>query len=133
MKTPVAVLLEHTLPGGQRHFDLLIDPGGEAALATWRVDVDVAAAAPIVCRAERIGDHRRIYLTYEGPLSGGRGSVRRVGEARGTLARLDAERVEATLDWGRGAARLAGERVEGAWWQLRFGTGSPERGPSDAR
>ena len=57
------------------HFDLMfqIKPGGK--LATWRAEV-WRPTGPIA--VERIGDHRQAYLTFEGKLSGNRGSVRRV-------------------------------------------------------
>jgi len=47
-------------------------------LATWRLTRMPAAgdAAPIA--AEKLADHRKAYLTYEGPVSGDRGEVRRV-------------------------------------------------------
>ncbi|HKQ50346.1 MAG TPA: DNA polymerase ligase N-terminal domain-containing protein [Phycisphaerae bacterium] len=57
------------------HYDLMIDTG--AALATWKCSgpPESAGESPIFCR--QIGDHRRAYLDYEGPISGGRGEVRR--------------------------------------------------------
>jgi len=42
-------------------------------LRTWRLVRAPAAREPIA--AEAIGDHRVAYLDYEGPLSGGRGTV----------------------------------------------------------
>jgi hypothetical protein len=57
------------------HFDLMIEPNSQAQLWTWR-----CAAWPLTVGAvlERLPDHRREFLDYEGPLSGGRGTVRRV-------------------------------------------------------
>lgn len=55
------------------HWDLLLD-AGEVAW-TWRLlDEPSGESHP---RAERIADHRRLYLDYEGPVSGNRGSVTR--------------------------------------------------------
>lgn len=55
------------------HWDLLLD-AGEVAW-TWRLlDEPSGESHP---RAERIADHRRFYLDYEGPVSGNRGSVTR--------------------------------------------------------
>ncbi len=57
------------------HFDVLVEPRPGADLATWRSpDWPVEAPTPV----ERIKDHRRIYLDYEGALGGGRGTVERV-------------------------------------------------------
>jgi len=87
------VLLRHDLPDGSSHVDWMLgqDAAGEAPLVTFRLDerVDrmVAGGPPIT--AERIGDHRPVYLDYEGPIAprepGGpsRGRVTRL--ARGTI------------------------------------------------
>ena len=59
----------------QPHFDLMIEttPGG--ALMTWRsLDWPITAETQLT----RLGEHRRDYLEYEGPLSGDRGQVKRV-------------------------------------------------------
>src|SRR5512140_3262417 len=68
------VVLRHS-DGSGTHFDLLIDQG--ETLATWKFAAppETAAAAPL--GGERIGDHRRVYLDYEGPVSGDRGHVSR--------------------------------------------------------
>lgn len=79
-------MLYHTLPGGQ-HWDLGIEAG--ETLATWQVFGDptalTEAGEPIA--AKRIGDHRRAYLDYEGPVSGNRGQVKRID--RGSCRLLD--------------------------------------------
>ena len=57
------------------HFDLMVQPSPGAKLATWRL----AAWPPAGSLAlTRLPDHRTEYLTYEGEISGGRGTVRRV-------------------------------------------------------
>ena len=57
------------------HFDLMFESSPGSALVTVRCN-----AWPVQdqSRMERIGDHRRDYLNYEGQVSGGRGFVRRV-------------------------------------------------------
>jgi hypothetical protein len=95
---PRFVILEHDHP--VRHWDLLLEAGD--VLRAWRL-----AAPPIVGQAvaaEASFDHRRLYLDYEGPISGG----------RGTVSRWDA----GTFDWiaeeeGRLALKLQGDRVGG--------------------
>jgi hypothetical protein len=64
------------------HWDLLVEIPGQERLPTWRLSANpIETDAPIA--AARIQDHRRIYLDYEGPLSGERGWVRHLdrGEA----------------------------------------------------
>ncbi len=68
---PRFVILEHDCP--HLHWDLMLEMGN--ALRTWRL-----AAPPtpgVFVAAVPLGDHRLHYLDYEGPVSGGRGSVRR--------------------------------------------------------
>lgn len=58
---------DHPFP----HWDLLIEAG--AACRTWRLLDNPAGPGP--WRAEPLADHRLLYLDYEGPVSGDRGSV----------------------------------------------------------
>ena len=65
----------HHMGYGDEHYDLMfeLEPGG--LLATWRSPVwPLRHETPLT----PLKDHRRDYLTYEGEVSGGRGSVRRV-------------------------------------------------------
>jgi hypothetical protein len=66
---------------GAAHLDLMLQRG--EVLATWRLPSDPAAlACEEALEATRLPDHRLAYLTYEGPVSRGRGRVRRID--RGT-------------------------------------------------
>jgi hypothetical protein len=79
------VQLRHDLPDGSSHIDWLIDldPVREGSLATFRLErrVDDLCAGEVLT-AERLADHRRLYLDYEGPVSDGRGVVRRLASGR---------------------------------------------------
>ena len=79
------VQLRHDLPDGTWHVDWLIDldPVGEGRLPTFRLRrrVDDLCAGESI-EAERLEDHRRRYLTYEGPVKGDRGEVQRVATGR---------------------------------------------------
>ena len=101
------VVLEHDHP--RLHWDLMLEAG--ETLRSWRL-----AEPPAVDRviaAERIGDHRRAYLDYEGPVSGGRGSVKRFDagtfewiedtETR-VLIRLDGVKLRGTMRLEEGTA-----------------------------
>jgi hypothetical protein len=88
---------------GDTHFDLMLEQ--KSALATWQFAQDPAGgdfSRPLPCR--RLGDHRREYLDYEGPVSRGRGAVERVDA--GDLELLTAQ--EALWRF-----RLAGPRLRG--------------------
>jgi hypothetical protein len=57
------------------HFDLMFETFPGSPLATWRASQwPLETGTPLT----PLGDHRPDYLTYEGPLSGDRGTVRRV-------------------------------------------------------
>ena len=72
-----SVVLHHT-GHGDAHFDVMIEPSrGAARLLTWRTPVwPLREGTPLTA----LGEHRRAYLEFEGPVSGGRGQVRRVAE-----------------------------------------------------
>ena len=59
----------------QPHFDLMLETAPGAALATWRIP-----RWPIdeQINIDKVAEHRRDYLDYEGPISGDRGHVKRV-------------------------------------------------------
>ena len=83
------------------HFDLMIEHGAAHGLMTWRSPV-----WPIhqTVQLQALGEHRRDYLDYEGPVSGGRGYVRRV--AAGTyLLSIDEQRQTLTLEFQTGPDR----------------------------
>ncbi|MBK8269011.1 MAG: hypothetical protein IPK83_12180 [Planctomycetes bacterium] len=68
------VVLFHEQEAGN-HFDLMIE--NEETLATWKLPQapETAVGTEVACL--RIAEHRRIYLEYEGPISGDRGQVTR--------------------------------------------------------
>jgi hypothetical protein len=70
-RMPRFVVLEHDHPA--LHWDLLLEAG--EVLRSWRLSG--LPRSGLIVDAEPSFDHRRIYLDYEGPVSGGRGWVRR--------------------------------------------------------
>jgi hypothetical protein len=73
---PRFVVLVHDFP--TLHWDLLLE--NSATLRAWRLLQPPDSPPPIP--AEPLPDHRKVYLDYEGPVSGDRGTVSRwdVGE-----------------------------------------------------
>ena len=69
------VILHHRLDDGE-HWDLMLEQGD--FLRTWQLLREPIDRASLPIPARRIGDHRKAYLDYEGPLTGYRGIVRRV-------------------------------------------------------
>src|SRR5687768_2217261 len=88
------VILHHTgVP--EVHYDLMLETAPGSALATFRLPTwPLTKSAPVTS----LGDHRREYLEYEGPVSNDRGQVRRVaGGTYRTVMRND-DRWEVVLD-----------------------------------
>jgi len=95
---PRYVILEHDWP--EKHWDFMLETG--PVLHTWKL-----AAAPqpsIGIPAEKSFDHRLIYLDYEGPISGDRGSV----------SRWDGGTFETLIEQeNRRVFRVLGKRLQG--------------------
>lgn len=69
------VILHHRLDSGE-HWDLMLERG--EVLLTWQLLREPVNRESLPIPASHIGDHRKAYLDYEGPLTGNRGTVRRV-------------------------------------------------------
>ncbi|HMP04137.1 MAG TPA: DNA polymerase ligase N-terminal domain-containing protein [Gemmatales bacterium] len=107
------VILAHDWP--TPHYDFLLE--AEGCLKAWRL-----ATPPLPHTDQHVeagSDHRLVYLDYEGPVSGGRGTVTRWdhGTYTGQLAPppLTLQLAGARL---RGLVRL--EPQAGSTWRLRW-------------
>ncbi len=116
------VILEHRWNG--IHWDVLIEypdqPDGP--LATWAVDGVIRPG--LEQPARRLPDHRRVYLEYEGPVSGGRGEVRRVAQGNASAQIWTEALVELDVkgDQLAGPVSLRRTGAEGsAAWVFRLG------------
>ena len=122
---PRFVVLEHDHP--ELHWDLMLEAGG--VLRTWRLHAPPLLALPSppsdggegrvrggAVRATASFDHRLAYLDYEGPVSGGRGTVRRWDGGTFTWEADTAEGITILLRGGRlhGRATLRRDAV-GEW------------------
>ena len=84
------VLLHHIdWPGHADHYDLMLqtargDDDESTVLETYSSEEDELPDGIKQIAMRRVKPHRRMYLDYQGPVSGGRGLVRRidVGELR---------------------------------------------------
>src|SRR2546423_11754967 len=111
---PRFVVLEHDHP--HRHWDLLLEAG--AVLRSWRLSAPPGAAVEMA--AEPTPDHRKAYLDYEGPVSGGRGRVVRWDTGNYVPQRITPEDVRVTL---------AGARPSGAASPSPLARGGGAGGP----
>lgn len=68
------VLLLHELPDGSAHFDWMLQrPDESPGLLTFRLNtrhLPIAPGRPASFPAERLPDHRKMYLDYTGPVGG---------------------------------------------------------------
>jgi hypothetical protein len=114
---PRFVLLRHELPAGaseSSHWDLMLEDGD--VLLTWRfVELPTETGGPVA--AVKLADHRREYLTYEGPVSGGRGEVRRVDAGEFAWVLREVERVEIDATGELLLGRVVLEWAGGAEWR----------------
>ncbi|MFQ5415103.1 MAG: DNA polymerase ligase N-terminal domain-containing protein [Phycisphaerae bacterium] len=122
------VILHHRVARGD-HWDLMLERDG--ALMTWRLPREPVGAGSLPMPARRIGDHRLAYLTYEGPLSRGRGDVRRIDAGTLNITNCTTDRIEFTLSEGRLAAPLLLLHQHGDVWHLARRDATPSA-PDDA-
>ncbi len=111
---PRFVILEHDHPF--LHWDFMLESGD--FLRTWRLCAKPQVAA--VVAAESLGDHRKAYLDYEGPVSGNRGSVKRWDAGTFHWEVDTPERVVVRLQGERCAGSAVLERTEAGNWKFTF-------------
>ena len=116
------VILHHTVHGGE-HWDLMLEHGD--VLLTWQLFSDPTASPVFPLRARRIGDHRKRYLDYEGPISGDRGHVTRVDHGVVEIAEIE------ELAVSRVRFRLLGRRLTGAFELHKTDEDETERSETD--
>jgi hypothetical protein len=113
------VVLLHADRAGE-HYDLMIEAGER--LATWKCPSPPEQTGPAGRTCERLTDHRRLYLDYEGPISGDRGTVRR--HDCGTCVVLDQTAGHWLIDFSglrlRGRYELVLQPDQPQSWGLRL-------------
>jgi hypothetical protein len=114
---PRFVVLEHDHPF--LHWDLMMEAG--PALRTWRLAAPPAAGAEV--EATPLGEHRRLYLDYEGPLSGDRGRVARWDHGTFTWESEEEGLVAVRLDGARLQGLLRLQRQTAESWRASFTPG----------
>ena len=111
---PRFVILEHDHPFA--HLDFMIECSDK--LRTWRLPRE--PAPDVTLMAEAIGDHRKDYLDYEGPVSGGRGRVKRWDAGTFTVETDSAEELRLSLSGDRVNGTVELRQVKGDVWYWRL-------------
>jgi hypothetical protein len=114
---PRYVVLEHTWNG--LHWDVMLECGDH--LRTWAVDAPIEPGVDFPARA--LGDHRLMYLDYEGPVSRDRGEVRAWDQGVYEPIEWASDRVRVRLQGLQLVGVLELRVAEGVpfGWVLRFG------------
>jgi hypothetical protein len=112
---PHFVILEHDHP--RLHWDLLLEDGNH--LRGWRLAEPPHAGRRI--SAEAMPDHRVFYLDYEGPVSGGRGEVRRWDAGEYALHPSHESGLRLHLEGRRFRGQVALQHQHGQEWLAVFG------------
>ena len=105
------VLLEHVRDGV--HWDFMLERDG--TLATWAIESKIVSNVDLI--ATKLPDHRIAYLDYEGPISGHRGTVKRVASGSYLVHEWGEQRVSVTLLGGQlsGEVELSRAGGEDGW------------------
>jgi|ERR1043165_1934250 hypothetical protein len=113
---PRFVILEHDHP--HLHWDLMLEAG--EVLQTWRLAQPPEEPACVI-EAEALGDHRQMYLDYEGPVSGNRGTVRRWDVGSYTIEPDSSADVRnLSFEGTRLRGRVFLERLDANRWRFRW-------------
>jgi DNA ligase D-like protein (predicted 3'-phosphoesterase) len=116
------VVLRHDSPRGV-HWDFLLQTG--EVLATWALAQPPDSAETML--AEALPDHRLAYLDYEGPISGGRGSVTRWDQGTYRVERQSEIELVVTLQGEKLTGRATLVRLSDPPQHWRFSFHSQER------
>jgi hypothetical protein len=107
---PRFAILSHDHP--TPHWDLFLEAG--PVLRSWRLLAPLAVGTAVP--AEPAPDHRLLYIDYEGPVSGDRGSVTRVDAGAFAWEADTSHRLAVRLTGQRFTGRLVLQRAGEAWW-----------------
>jgi hypothetical protein len=95
--TPLRYVILHHTGHGEPHYDLMLQIAQSHPLSTWRIlrpPTEWHEKTP----ATRLPDHRDAYLTYEGPVSNNRGSVKRIADGIAKVIELQDDSLTLVLD-----------------------------------
>ncbi|MCL2646262.1 MAG: hypothetical protein FWD61_04545 [Phycisphaerales bacterium] len=111
----VVLLHERHGEGGGAHYDFFLEVPGREKLMAWRVSRGPEEWGKVDDKelgVERIADHRKVYLEYEGEISGGRGTVKRVAEGVARVVKMTEKEIRVRVEGkGVGMGRVGCEMV----------------------
>jgi hypothetical protein len=114
------VVLLHRTPDGGAHFDWLLQRQGGGPLITFRLASRPDVPPPWTLSAERLADHREIYLTFQGTLSGERGDVVQIARGWCDVQVESQTELAAAVGFGGPAGALVGHAAPNGLWDLEL-------------
>ncbi len=111
------VQLQHDLPDGTSHVDWMLEWAGctPGQLVSIRLETPLNTLEKGACQlGTRLDDHRAAYLDYEGPVSNGRGHVRRLEQGHILEWVCTGDEWWITLQWSDGLIRQIRVSGDGA-------------------
>lgn len=94
----------------------------EDVLQTWALGREPVVGIPI--EAEKLADHRKRYLDYEGPVSGGRGTVTRWTFGDYSMIQNEDDQMVVHLQTGRFVGAVSLSRKPDQRWMITFSKAS---------
>lgn len=122
---PRFAILTHDHP--HLHWDFLLEK--QAVLRAWRLQFppDHQGSIPAV----PLPDHRRMYLDYEGPVSGDRGRVSRWDAGTFELIKESESTIRVRLRGTRILSLAEGHQQSDGLWEFTFALEYPASTPSE--
>jgi hypothetical protein len=114
---PRYVILEHDHPS--LHWDLMLESGD--VLRSWRLSEPPQPVRNVA--ATSMFDHRRMYLDYEGLVSGNRGRVLRWDHGTFAWRQIQSNRLAVDMNGARLCGRLILEQTNGDQWIVNYAPG----------
>jgi hypothetical protein len=106
---PRFAILAHDHPAP--HWDLFLEAG--PVLRSWRILSPFSPGGAVA--AEPTADHRLLYLDYEGPVSGGRGTVTRLDSGSFSVDADSPDRLVVRLEGSRFVGTLTIRQTDAGW------------------
>jgi bifunctional non-homologous end joining protein LigD len=118
------VIQEH-LSGSDVHWDFMLESGG--ILQTYRLDKALSEALHLAVNATKIFDHPLKFLTYQGPVNKGQGSVRIIETGTYRIVHQAHDRIELDLNGKILKGNFTLTHIEGDNWQFAPDTGNSKQ------
>jgi hypothetical protein len=114
-------VIQHHINNNE-HFDLMIELENSDKLLVLKISsLDInSLLSNTVIKAERLPDHRKEYLEYEGPVSGGRGSVKIFDSGRCRTILYKEDKCEFELSGKKFVGKIITNYIDGRTYNVQY-------------